>query len=156
MLCMIIMIVMIVIIPLTGIYVLVRKGSLVSGKRHSEKITVIICVISAFIIGLYDGFYGPATGTFLILLFTGLAGLELSEANGLTKAINLSTNLSALTVFLIHGQVIFPLGIIAGLCNIAGNYLGAARFQKNGSKIVKPVMLIVLAVFFVRLIIEGI
>jgi uncharacterized membrane protein YfcA len=147
-------ILMLFILPITAWFVLRSKNFDVEREPFSFRKTCILSCLIAFVIGVYDGFYGPATGTFLILLFTGLAGLELSEANGLTKAINLSTNLSALTVFLIHGQVIFPLGIIAGLCNIAGNYLGAARFQKNGSKIVKPVMLIVLAVFFVRLIIS--
>jgi len=58
--------------------------------------------------------------------------MELTKANGLTKAVNFSTNLSALVVFLLRGQVIIPLGIVAGLFNIAGNYIGAARFEKNG------------------------
>ena len=80
--------------------------------------------------------------------------MELTKANGLTKAVNFSTNLSALVVFLIRDQVIIPLGIVAGLFNIAGNYLGATRFEKNGSKIVKPVMIAVLSVFFVKLVIE--
>ncbi|MBR5090809.1 MAG: TSUP family transporter [Ruminiclostridium sp.] len=153
---MIFTIVMIVVVPLTGIYVLVKKDAFAPRKTHGEAATIIICVAASFVIGVYDGFYGPGTGTFLILILTGLAGMELTKANGLTKAINFSTNISALVVFLINGQVLFPLGIIAGVFNIAGNYLGAARFEKNGSKIVKPVLIIVLSVFFIKLIYEMI
>ncbi len=147
-------IVLIVIIPLTGVLILAKKDILSPKRSYPEHITILICAASALLIGVYDGFYGPGTGTFLLLLLAGVAGMELTKANGLTKAVNFSTNLSALIVFLLKGQVIIPLGIIAGLFNIAGNYLGAARFEKNGSKIVKPVMIAVLAVFFVKLALE--
>nr|MCR5410106.1 hypothetical protein [Lachnospiraceae bacterium] len=59
-----------------------------------------------------------------------------------------------LVVFLAKDQVILPLGITAGLFNIAGNYIGATRFEKNGAKIVKPVMIAVLTVFFIKLVVE--
>ena len=54
--------------------------------------------------GIYDGLYGPGTGTFLLLLFTGLCRLNLQDAAGTTKVINLTTNLSALAVFLVNGK----------------------------------------------------
>ena len=147
-------IVLVVIIPLTGILILTKKDILNPKRSFSQRTTILICAASSLLIGVYDGFYGPGTGTFLLLLLTGMAGMELTMANGLTKAVNFTTNLSALAVFLIKDQVILPLGIVAGLFNIAGNYIGAARFEKNGSKIVKPVMIAVLAVFFVKLMIE--
>ena len=146
--------VMLIVIPLTGAYILTRKNGVVSKKRPSLRTTTLLSMLISFFIGVYDGFYGPGTGTFLILLLTGIAGMELSEANGLTKATNLSTNVAALVVFLINSQVIFPLGVIAGLFNIAGNYLGAAGFEKKGSKLVKPVMLLVLFVFLIKILTE--
>ena len=60
--------------------------------------------------------------------------------------------LVALVVFLINGKVLLPLGIVAGLFNVAGNYLGARMFEKGGAKAVKPVMVIVLIIFFIRVI----
>ncbi len=147
-------IVMMIILPLTGLYILTRKNGVGPRNRHSFRTTVRISMGIAFFIGVYDGFYGPGTGTFLILMLTGIAGMELTEANGLTKAINISTNAAALVVFLIHGRVLFPLGLIAGLFNIAGNYLGASGFEKNGSRLVKPVMILVLSVFLVKLLME--
>ena len=106
--------------------------------------------VVSLIVGIYDGLYGPGTGTFLLLLFTGLCRLNLQDAAGTTKVITLTTNLSALAVFLVNGKVLLPLGIAAGLCNMAGNYLGSHRFSKDGVLIVRPVILVVLVIFFVK------
>ena len=89
-----------------------------------------------------------------MLILTGLARLPVFKANGLTKIINLSTNISALAVFLLNAQVLFPLGVIAGAFNIAGNYLGARHFEKSGSKAVKPVIITVLVIFFIKVLSE--
>ena len=113
-------------------------------------VTQVALGFIAFVIGIYDGFYGPGTGTFLLLLLTGVAHMGLKEANGITKAINLTTNLTALAVYLMNGKVIFLLGLTAGLFSIAGNYLGAKCFDKGGAKFVKPLMLVVLVIFFVK------
>lgn len=80
--------------------------------------------------------------------------MQLQEANGITKVINLTTNISALTVFLLNGKVLLPLGITAGLFSIAGNYLGAKHFEKGGASCVRPVMLVVLVIFFVKVLTE--
>ncbi len=147
-------IVLLIVLPLTGVYVITHKNGTGLKEKLSLRATILISMVIAFLIGVYDGFYGPGTGTFLILLLTGIARMELSEANGLTKVINLSTNASALAVFLLNGQILFPLGVIAGFFNIAGNYLGASGFEKNGSRLVRPVMLLVLSVFLIKLIFE--
>ena len=107
---------------------------------------------ASLLFGAYDGFYGPGTGTFLLLGLTALGHMPLQEANGTTKVINLTSNITALAVFLINGKVLLPLGIVAGLFNVAGNYLGARMFEKGGAKAVKPVMVIVLIIFFIRVI----
>lgn len=143
---------MLIILPLTGAYVLFKKDLSPSGEELEFKKSLLLAMTIAFAIGIYDGFYGPGTGTFLILLLTGIAKMKLERANGLTKMINLSTNLSALTVFLLNHQVVLPLGIAAGCCNIIGNYIGATRFEKGGSKIARPVILVVLGLFMVKVV----
>ena len=110
----------------------------------------MVSALAALFIGAYDGFYGPGTGTFLILALTALAHMEITKANGITKAINLTTNLSALAVFLAGGQVILTLGLVAGCFGILGNYLGTRFFFHGGVKFVKPLILVVLAIFFVK------
>ena len=111
-----------------------------------------LALLSSFLIGGYDGFYGPGTGTFLMLLLTALAHQDVRTAAGTTKAINLSTNLAALVVFLVNGTVLLPLGITAGVFNIVGNYLGTRSFAKNGSAIARPIMLVVIVLFAIKLI----
>ena len=66
----------------------------------------------------------------------------------------MTTNVTSLAVFLYNGTVLIPLGILAGLCNMAGNWIGVTSFDKKGGAVVKPVMLLVLAVFMVRTIME--
>lgn len=116
--------------------------------------TLVFTGLIALVIGAYDGFYGPGTGTFLILLLTTLAHLSLREAQGTTKAINLSTNFAALVVFLASGNVLVVLGLVAGLFNIAGNWIGASLFRSKGSSIVRPVMLVVIVLFAVKLVVD--
>ena len=147
-------VIMLIVLPLTGAYILNKKDLKPSGKEYSSGITIAISMLSSFLIGIYDGFYGPGTGTFLLLILTGLARLPVFKANGLTKIINLSRNVSALAVFLLNAQVLFPLGVIAGAFNIAGNYLGARHFEKSGSKAVKPVIITVLVIFFIKVLSE--
>lgn len=143
---------MLIVIPVTGFYVIRGKGlSNPSDQKYSLRKTTAISMVIALAIGIYDGFYGPGTGTYLILFLTGLAHLNLHDANGLTKAINLTTNVTALTVYLMSGNVLLPLGLTAGVFGILGNYLGANVFQRGGAKAVKPVMVTVLVIFFVKI-----
>ena len=140
------------ILPLTAVYVFRSKSLETAGQDPLPAgATGAIAAVCAFVIGIYDGFYGPGTGTFLLLLLTGLAHMELNLAAGTTKVINLSTNVAALVTYLISGNIYPALGLTAGLFGIAGNWLGARSFTKNGSKIVKPLIGVVLAVFFCRI-----
>ena len=149
-------ILMLVVLPLTALYVF-KKKDLFSGdarKVLTFRHTVILSSIIAFLLGMYDGFYGPGTGTFLILLLTRFAHMELHRANGITKVINLSSNVSSLIVYLLNGQVLLPLGLCAGAFSILGNYLGSRSFTKKGASIARPVILLVLCIFFVRTVLE--
>lgn len=112
--------------------------------------TWITALISSLVVGFYDGFYGPGTGTFLIIAFTVFAGLSLRSANAQAKVINLTTNITSLTIFLLNGQVIFLLGIAAAVCNMAGGYLGAGLAISKGSRITRPVIILVLVLLLMK------
>mgnify|MGYP003316375333 CR=1 FL=1 len=107
-------------------------------------------IVSAFVVGIYDGFYGPGTGTFLIIAFTVFAGLSLRFANAQAKIINLTTNLTSLTIFLMSGQAIILLGLAAAACNMAGNYVGSSLAMKQSSKVTRPVIIFVLILLFLK------
>lgn len=145
-------ILMLFILPVTAFYVFKTKNLEVKEEAYSKKKTILISLPISFFVGMYDGFYGPGTGTFLILLLTGVARLSLNESAGITKAINLTTNLTALTIFFINGKVLVPIGLIVGVFSILGNYLGSKVFISKGSKSVRPIILVVLVLFYIKII----
>lgn len=144
--------IMLIILPLTAIYVMFNKSM---EKERNEQTDIFVKTqiyvgAVAFVIGIYDGFYGPGTGTFLMLLLTGVAKLSLQNAAGVTKAINLTTNVTALAVYFMSGNVIFLLGLAAGCFSVLGNVIGVHCFAKSGVKLVKPIMILVLVLFFIK------
>lgn len=145
---------MLLVLPLVAAYVLFGKSLEKTYEPYSAGKTILLSIFIALFVGIYDGFYGPGTGTFLLLLLTRIAHLDVKTANGTTKAINLTTNISALTVYLLNGRVILLLGITAGLFNIAGNYFGINLFTHKGTKVVRPLMLVVLTIFFIKVFTE--
>ena len=114
----------------------------------------VIVLISSFLIGTYDGFYGPGTGTFLLLIYTQLAKLDVRTSSGNVKLVNLSSNFGSLIVFLCNGEVLIPLGLVAGVFCILGHYIGAGMVIKNGGKVVKPIVLVVMILLFLDVIKE--
>ena len=88
---------------------------------------------------------------FLLLVLTGAARYTMKEAAGTTKAINLSSNVAAFVTFVIHGKIIYTLGLAAAICSILGNYIGSGLVMGNGQKIVRPLILVVLAILFVKI-----
>lgn len=127
------------------------------GKEYPETLvystqTMIIATVAAFVIGMYDGFYGPGTGTFLIIVLNVFAHLNLKRANAQTKVINLTTNLTSLAVFITSGQIVWSVGIVAALCGIGGNYLGSSLALKQSDRITRPIILIVLALLFLKIV----
>ena len=147
-------IIMLAILPVVAFYVFKNKQLDKERVPYGTGKVMAVASVVAFAIGIYDGFYGPGTGTFLILLLTQAAHLRLNQANGLTKIINFTTNITSLTVYLINGKVLILLGVLAGLFNIAGNYLGARAFEKKGAGFTRPVMIGVIVIFFIKVILE--
>lgn len=144
---------LLVLLPVTAVYVMRSKAFDDEAREElGLRRTLVISALVALVVGAYDGFYGPGTGTFLMLLLTGVAHMKLTQAAGVTKAINLTTNITALVVFLLHGQVLILMGLVAGVFGIAGNYIGSASFSKNGGAIARPITIVVLVVFFVKVV----
>lgn len=145
--------ILIPVLILTAFFVLNKQSF---GKEYPQvdtydKRVFLIASIAALCIGFYDGFYGPGTGTFLIIVLNVFAHLNLNQANAQTKAINLTTNLTSLVIFIMNGQVIWKLGLIAGIFGIAGNLLGAGLAIKKSSTITRPIIILVLALLFAKI-----
>lgn len=143
--------ILIVVLPVVAFFVLNPK--LFKDRPEDAPITkktFFIAVAAAFLIGMYDGFYGPGTGTFLIIAFTVFAKLGIRTANAQAKCINLSSNVTALVLYLISGNVLVPLGLAAAACNIAGNLLGSGIVMEHGGRVVRPLILVVLVLLLLR------
>ena len=112
----------------------------------------IIVLLASLIIGAYDGFYGPGTGTFLLLIFCNLAKLDVRTASGNVKIVNLSSNIGALVTSLMSGKVFLVLGLIGAVTGFLGHFLGSGLAIKNGSKIVKPTIIIVLVLLAIKVV----
>lgn len=106
------------------------------------------------LIGLYDGFVGPGTGSFLVFLLVGAVGLSFLHASATAKAVNTMTNLAALLLFGLTGHVLWRLGAAMALSNLAGAQLGVRIAIRRGSTWVRRVFLVVVAVLIVRLAID--
>ncbi len=137
---------LIVIIPIIAILVLVKKNFGQENKvgELGKKKTYFLSALAGFVIGFYDGFFGPGTGTFLVLIYAGLLKYDLITATGNAKFVNLASNLASLVVFIINGKVLFALALPAAVFGIAGNYIGAGLAIKKGAKIIKPMFIVAL------------
>lgn len=146
--------VLLIVLPLSAFLVLNKKLFNDEGANTVtlNRRTYLTATAAAFIVGIYDGFYGPGTGTFLIIAFTIFAKLDIKTANAQAKVINLTTNVTALSIFLLNGQVLLLLGLTAAFCNMIGGYIGAGLVMKNGSKIVKPSIILVLILLLLKMV----
>ena len=144
--------VLIIVLPVVAFVVLNPKLFHDNAEREIrlDRKLWITAITSSFLVGMYDGFYGPGTGTFLIIAFTAFARLNIRTANAQAKVINLTTNITSLTIFLLSGQTVILLGLAAAVCNMAGNYVGANLALTRGCKITKPVILLVLGLLFLK------
>ena len=145
---------MMIILPCVAVFVLFNRRQMGEVSRFEElsKTRVFFgMLIAGTLIGVYDGFFGPGTGTFLILAFTTVLGFDLKRACGNTKIVNLTTNVSALVVFMLAGQVYYAVAIPAMFFSILGNWLGSGLTIKKGAKFVRPVMIFVLCLLFIKM-----
>jgi uncharacterized membrane protein YfcA len=84
-------------------------------------------------IGFYDGFFGPGTGSFLIFLFVRFFGFDFLSASAAAKVVNVACNLSALMWFGYSGHLLWQLGLLMAVCQIAGSLVGTKLALKHGS-----------------------
>ena len=144
---------MVIAIPILGVFVALRRNEEAS-PRPFDRRALILCIVIGLVIGFYDGFFGPATGTFLILLFNYITGMDLVTASATAKPVNLASNISALITRIAAGNVIYALAIPAVICSVTGGFIGSKLALMKGAKFVRYVMLGVLALLTVKLAVD--
>ncbi|WP_315079716.1 TSUP family transporter [uncultured Clostridium sp.] len=146
---------LIIILPIVSLFLLFNRNFSIKNKKEiSNKKLYILSFIIGLFLGAYDGFFGPGTGTFLVICFTGILGFNLITASGNAKIVNLASNFSALIAYILGGKVMFSIGVPAAICAIAGNYLGAHLAIKNGDRIIKPIIFVAIGLLFIKVILD--
>ncbi|MCM3503283.1 TSUP family transporter [Microbacterium sp. P26] len=102
-------------------------------------------------VGFYDGILGPGTGSFFVILIVGVLGYGFLQASVNAKIANLTTNLAALAVYGVHGEVILVLGLAMAVLNVTGGFIGAHMATRRGSGFVRIVFLVTLSLLIVKL-----
>lgn len=99
--------------------------------------------VVGFVLGFYDGIFGPGTGTFFTLAFVTLFGLGITRAAGHTKTLNLTSNLAACALFIPAGDVLWPVALTMAAGQVVGGYLGALSGIRWGAKLIRPLVVAV-------------
>lgn len=107
---------------------------------HQRIGTTAFALTAAAGIGFYDGVFGPGTGTFFAIAFVSLLGFNLKKATAHTKALNFTSNVAALLMFLAGGQIVWVVGLAMGVGQYVGAQIGAHLVVRNGAKLVRPVL----------------
>ena len=111
----------------------------------------LLAFFIGFLIGGYDGLFGPGTGTFAIIAFSMLMKFDLKTASGNAKILNLASNYASLLTFALAGNVIYKIAVPAAACGIVGNYFGSQCALTKGSKFIKPMVMFVLAMLLAKI-----
>lgn len=140
-----------VILVCIAIYTFIKKDlGTIQTKELSIRKQIVFGSLIGLVVGFYDGFFGPGTGSFLVLGFVLILGFDFLKASAYSKVINCITNFSALIVFMRNGNYILPLAILLAVANMIGNYIGTHIALKKGNKFVRVIFLIVVSVMIIR------
>ncbi len=117
-----------------------------AGHRHTAA-----AMLTGLAIGFYDGALGPGTGSFFVFTLVGLLGYSFLEASAKARLANWATNLAALCVFVPQGVVLWKVGLLMGVCNLAGGYIGARTAVARGAGFVRAFFIVVVTAFVIRI-----
>ena len=146
--------IMILILPFVAVFILVNKNLGEENKMDTltKRQLAVRATLIGLILGAYTGFYGAGGGAFILLAFTTLTKLDLITASGNTKVCSVAAGFTACITFAFSHMVVWPIVFSATAFNIIGNYIGANLAIKKGSRIIRPMFIIVLILLFAKLI----
>ncbi len=146
--------ILLVLVPAAAIFMLVSGRKEERAQSLTGRPLILVCCLAGFFIGIYDGLAGPGTGSFLILIYTAVAGYDYVTASGNAKLVNLAANLASLSVFLLAGKVLFWLALPAAACSIAGGLLGSQLALKRGRGLIRAVLFLIMLAIVIKLAVD--
>jgi uncharacterized membrane protein YfcA len=123
----------------------------VNVEKHSPRKLMVIGGIAAFAIGFYDGLIGPGTGPMLMIALVAIMGFAFVGASAIAKVVNATTNLASIIVVGLKIGILWKLGLLLGIANLAGGYTGSMMAIKKGSGFIRIFYLIVTGLLIARL-----
>jgi len=118
--------------------------------QHAGRKELVYATLLGAVIGFYDGFFGPGTGSFLIFLFIRFFGFDFLHASAAAKVVNVATNVAALAFFVPAGHWLPAIALMMAVCNIGGSWIGTHLALKHGSEFVRRIFLGVVVLLILR------
>ena len=115
---------------------------------HGKRLVIVALI--GFLIGFYDGIFGPGTGTFLVFFLVSVIGYAFLKASGTAKLVNIATNAGAILSFQLTGHIWWQLGLLLAFANVTGAIIGSRMAIRGGSVLVRKVFLVVTFLLITR------
>lgn len=122
----------------------------VHAPLHSGAKEQGLALLIGAVIGFYDGFFGPGTGSFLVFLFVRVFGFDFLSASAVSKVVNVACNFSALVWFGYSGHLLWQLGLLMAVCQVAGSMIGTRLAMRHGSGFVRKLFLLVVTILIFK------
>ncbi|MEW5675093.1 TSUP family transporter [Flavobacterium enshiense] len=142
---------LLVVLTLLAVYTFMKKNF----GQHQEKMLsfkqqLLYAIIISVTVGFYDGFIGPGTGSFFVVAFVSVLGLDFLHASANAKMVNLATNFGSICLFLLKGKIIWAMALPMAVCNALGGFLGAKLAISKGNSFIRVFFLIVVIGTLIR------
>lgn len=118
--------------------------------KLSKKRKYVYAVLVCMVLGFYDGFIGPGTGSLLIMAFIAFLGFDFLKASANAKLVNLATNIGSITLFALKGKIIWTIAIPMAVCNATGAWIGARLALSKGNGFIRVFFLVVVGLMLLR------
>lgn len=138
------------------VYSILSKKLKATEAASAKLSTAHFMMLCGLLIGFYNGFFGPGTGSIWMLAFVALFGYTIKQATMATKPLNLIGNVFSLILFILLGQVDYQLGLLMGIGQIIGSVIGSKFVISYGARLVRPVFIAVTIIMTTKLIYENI
>ena len=119
-------------------------------QNHSPRTQIWNAIAISFVVGLYDGFIGPGTGSFLVVAFIAIMGFDFLHASANAKMVNLSTNFGSICLFMLKGKIIWAIAIPMAASNALGGWIGAKLAINKGNSFIRIFFLVVVVGTLIR------
>ncbi|WP_432221539.1 sulfite exporter TauE/SafE family protein [Flavobacterium sp. TMP13] len=135
---------LLVVLSILAVYTYAKKnfGQHIA-KTHSAKEQMVYAIVISVVVGFYDGFIGPGTGSFFVVAFIALLGFDFLHASANAKMVNLATNFGSIVLFTLKGKIIWSIALPMAACNALGGWLGAKLAINKGNSFIRVFFLVV-------------